>query len=103
MEAFFGNNPALRAYGALGQGEASPMPSINGPPIRNGQDANVQQVWQGLRMTCIGLLGEDTCSRLLGVQPFFCPPADEKPSGACTLKTLAIAVGVGVVIGKIIL
>jgi hypothetical protein len=98
MEAVFGNNPALRAYGALGQGEASPM-----PPINNGQDANVQQVWQGLRITCIGLLGEDTCARLLGVQPFFCPPADEKPSGACTLKTLAIAVGVGVVIGKIIL
>jgi len=106
MEAVFGNFPALRAYGAvLGQEEASAMPPINDfrPPIQNGQGQSIQQVWQGLRMTCIGLLGEDTCTRLLGYQPFVCPTEpEEKPKGF-TFKTVLIAAGVGVLVGKIIL
>ena len=92
MEAVFGNNPALRAYGALGQ-----------PPIQNGQEASIRQVWEGLKITCDGLLGEETCARLLGYQPFVCPTeGGEKPAGF-TFKTVLIAAGIGVIVGKIIL
>lgn len=97
MEVLLGNYPALQGYGgALGQA-ASDM-----PPIDNGRPS-ARQVWEGLRITCRGLLGEDTCTRLLGYQPFICPTEpDDRPKGF-TFKTVLIAAGIGVVVGKIIL
>ena len=97
MEGVLGNYPALRGYGSvIGQGEASPMPRID-----NGED-ELQRVWNQLKLTCNAVLGEETCTRMLGLRPFVCPTGEEKPK-ICNLKTILIAAGIGVLVGKIIL
>lgn len=86
------NNLALFS-GALGQAnqEAAPIQTA----------ASYQQVWDTLRATCEAVLGPEDCRRMIGYQPYLCPPP-RQTIFSNPLLYLAAGALVGVVIGKVL-
>lgn len=86
------NNSLAVLAGALGQAnQAAPIPT----------GASYQQVWDTMFATCNAVLGRDECHRLLGYQPYLCPPPRQS---ILSNPLLYIAAGalVGLVVGKVL-
>ncbi len=61
---------ALRGFrGVLGQDTPPAIP----------QATSYQEAFDASYNTCVDMLGEDECRRLLGYAPFLCPPPAQRP------------------------
>lgn len=85
------NNLAIFS-GALGQAEEA-------APIQTA--ASYQEVWDTLLATCEAVLGPEDCHRMLGYQPYLCPPP-RQTIFSNPLLYLAAGALVGVVIGRVL-
>jgi len=79
--------------GAFGQANQA------GEAVQTG--ASYQQVWDMLRATCETVLGPEECRRMLGYQPYLCPPPRETIFSNPLLYVAAGAL-VGLIIGKVL-
>lgn len=63
--------------------------------------ASYQQVWDMLSATCETVLGPQECRRMLGYQPYLCPPPRNTILSNPLLYVAAGAL-VGLIIGKVL-
>ncbi len=70
--------------GVLGQDNAAPK-------------ASYQEAFDAAFSTCVDLLSEEECRRLMGWTPFVCPPPAQKPIYTHPL----FWIGAGLIVGKV--
>lgn len=89
-----GKHSNLAALGAVfGQAnqEAKPIQTA----------ASYQEVWDQVWATCEAILGPDDCHRMLGYQPYLCPPPAQT-LWSSPLLYLGAGLVLGLLVGKIL-